>query len=465
MTPGWESALSQLRQFYPPDLSPQYLKALVVPLLETLQIAAAATFLVIVFGLLLSLYVGARLPGARLLYALMTCVRAVPDLTLAIFCVIMFGLGKAAGMVALTIFYTAATGKVFADLFASADPGPVEALQSTGGGRVAVALVGLLPLRLNDLLTYGAYQLESVVRAATIVGAVGAGGLGTELYGAIINYEYPRAGTLILILVMVVAVVDRLAWLVRRYPKFLLVLAVVGVASVLMNRPHMVPLAYAIGRFRSMLPPQAPDHLERVPGLVGETLLMAFGGTLLATILAVPLGVAAARNLSPVFVYFPARRFLEFLRSVPEVAWGLVLMGVAGLGPKIGILALGLHSAGSLGKLFAESLENVPPEPVLAMTATGGSRIAITSFAHLPLAFAPMVVHSLFRLEWNMRAAAVVGMISAGGIGQALFNAQQLFHYREMVWYLIVTWALVMLTDAINTRVRKHWRVSEVIVR
>jgi len=75
-----------------------------------------------------------------------------------------------------------------------------------------------------------------------------------------------------------------------------------------------------------------------------------------------------------------------------------------------------------------------------------------------------MMVHSLFRLEWNMRAATVVGMISAGGIGQALFDAQQLFHYQEMVWFLIPTWAMIMVTDLINTRVRKHWKVSEVMV-
>ena len=455
---------SQLKQFFPPDLSPAYLKALGVPLLETLEIATAATFLAVVFGLLFGLYIGARLPGARLLYALLASLRAFPDLTLAIFCVIVLGLGTPAGVVALTIFYTSAMGKIFADLFATADPGPVEALQATGAGRLIVTLFGLLPLRMKDLLTYGAYEFESVIRAATIVGAVGAGGLGTELIGAVNLTEYRHVSTIVILLVLVVAIVDRMAWLIRRYPKLLFLLIVGGAASVWANRPDMLALSHAMDRFRSMLPPEAPEHLSRVPGLVGETLLMAFGGTLLAMLLALSIGVAAARNLSPAFIHFPARRFLEFLRAIPEVVWGLLLMGVAGLGPKIGILALGLHSAGTLGKLFAESLENVPPEPVLAMTATGAPRIAVVGFAHLPLAFSPMVVHSLFRLEWNMRAATVVGMISAGGIGQALFDAQQLFHYREMMWYLVVTWGLVMLTDLINTRVRKHWKVSEEMV-
>jgi phosphonate transport system permease protein len=464
MISGLESALSQLRNFFPPDLSLTYLKAVLLPVYETLEIAAAATFLAIIIGLLISLYIGARLPGARLLYAFLASVRAIPDLTLAIFCVIVLGLGTAAGVAALTVFYSSAIGKIFADLFVSADRAAVESLKSTGAGRVVVTFFGLLPLRLKDLLTYGSYEFESVIRAATIVGAVGAGGLGTELIGSATMADYHRVTTLVLILVIVVALVDRTAWLVRKYPKLLLLFAICGAVAVWVNRPEMLALSHAVGRFRSMFPLEAPDNLGVLPGLVGETLMMAFGGTLLAILIAMPLGLAAARNISPGYISFPVRRFFEFLRATPEVVWALILMGVAGLGPKIGIMALGLHSAGSLGKLFSESLENVPPEPVMAMTSTGGTKIAVASFAHLPLAFAPMMVHSLFRLEWNMRAATVVGMISAGGIGQALFDQQQLMHYSKALWFLMPTWAMIMVTDLINSRVRKRWKVSEVMV-
>src|SRR5258708_30208664 len=124
MMSGWHSVFSQLKQFFPPDLSPAYLKALGVPLLETLEIATAATFLAVVFGLLLGLYIGARLPGARLLYALLASLRAFPDLTLAIFCVIVLGLGTPAGVVALSLFFTSGIGKIFVDLFSSSNPGP-----------------------------------------------------------------------------------------------------------------------------------------------------------------------------------------------------------------------------------------------------------------------------------------------------------------------------------------------------
>jgi phosphonate transport system permease protein len=376
--------------------------------------------------------------------------------------VVLVGLGPAAGTLALTLFYSAAMGKIFADLFASADPCAIEALHATGATRGMVAFYGLLPLRLKDLLTYGGYEFESAIRASVIVGAVGAGGIGTELVGSLNMTDYHRATTLIIMLVALIASVDFLGFYVRRQPKLLLVLAAFGAAAAWHHWPHLMVVAQALKTFRTMVPPQLPaEAVQQLPTLIGQTLLIAIGGTLMAVICAVPLGVAAARNISPLFISFPVRRLLEALRAVPEIVWGLILVGIAGLGPKVGILALGLHSAGSLGKLYAESLENVAAEPVMAMASTGGSTLSIAGFAVLPLAFAPMTVHTLFRFEWNMRAATIVGMIGAGAIGGALFNAQQLFFYRQMMAYVLITWAMIMITDAANVRLRKYWRVSE----
>jgi phosphonate transport system permease protein len=460
---GLESVISLLRQFFPPDLSFSYLKAESMPLFETLEIAAGAIFLALIVGLLFSLIIGARLPGSRALYALLASFRSIPDLTLAILCVVLVGLGPAAGILALTLFYSAAMGKIFADLFASADPAPIEALHATGATRIMVAFYGLLPLRLKDLLTYGGYEFESAIRASVIVGAVGAGGIGTELVGSLNMTDYHRVTTLIIMLVALIASIDLLVLYVRKRPAFLLVLAAFGAVAAWHRWPHLMAVTHALQAFKTMVPPELPaEALRELPTLIGETLLIAFGGTLLAIICALPLAVAAARNISPVFISFPVRRVLEALRAVPEIVWGLILVGIAGLGPRIGILALGLHSAGSLGKLYAESLENVATEPVMAMASTGGSTLSIAGFAVLPLAFAPMTVHTLFRFEWNMRAATIVGMIGAGAIGGALFNAQQLFFYRQMMAYVLITWAMIMITDAANVRLRKYWRVSEV---
>jgi phosphonate transport system permease protein len=211
-----------------------------------------------------------------------------------------------------------------------------------------------------------------------------------------------------------------------------------------------------------MLPPRlAPEDIRDVPQLVGQTLLIALGGTALAALLALPLGAASARNLAPPWVYIPMRRGLELLRAVPDLVWGLLLVTTVLAGPVAGLLAIALHGTGVFSKLYSESIENVQPGPVIALAATGAPKVAVATFGLLPLAFPPMAVLTLFRFEWNMRAATVMGIIGAGGIGQALFNAQQLFFYKKMVAYVIITWALVILVDLANAQLRKHWRITK----
>jgi phosphonate transport system permease protein len=459
---GLESFISLLKQFFPPNFDPKYLWALRLPILETLEMAAGAMLFAGTAGLLLAVYIGARLPGWRVLYSLLASVRAIPDLTMAILFVVIVGIGPPSGMLALATFYTAAMGKVFADLFVSADPDPVQALHATGARRLMVALYGLLPLRSKDLLTYGSYEFESKVRACVIVGAVGAGGLASELIGTINQMEYRNTASAIILLVLLIAFIDRITWLVRRYPLLLLAFIPLGVVSAWINRPQMFALSHTIGVVRSMLPPKlSPQDIHDLPRLVGETLFIAFGGTALAALAAIPLGAAAARNLAPAVVYTLVRRLLEVMRAVPDVIWGLLFVTTAVMGPRAGMLAIGLHSTGVFGKLYAESIENVQPEPVMALAATGGPRIAIAGFGLLPLAFPPMAVHTLFRFEWNMRAATVMGIIGAGGIGEALFNAQQQFFYDKMVAYVIITWGLVALMDLANSELRRRWKVTE----
>ena len=456
------SFFALLRQFFPPDLTWNYLSALfkeAVP--QTLEMAAGAIIFSASGGLLCGLYIGARLPGARLLYGFLASVRAIPDLTMAILFVVIVGIGPPSGLLALAVFYGAAMGKVFADLFVSADPEPIEALHATGATRVSVALFGLLPLRSRDVLTYGSYEFESKVRACVIVGAVGAGGLAAELMGTINMLDYRRTATVIIVLVLLVAAVDRLSALVRQYPALLLGFLPLGLFSAWLNWPARFELSHTISVIRGMLPPTLSlEDIRQVPQLVGQTLLIALGGTALAAILALPVGAASARNLTPRWVYVPTRRVLELLRAVPDLVWGLLLVTTVLAGPLAGMLAIALHGTGVFSKLYSESIENVQQDPVIALAATGAPKMAVATFGLLPLAFPPMAVLTLFRFEWNMRAATVMGIIGAGGIGQALFNAQQLFFYKKMVAYVIITWALVILVDVANSQLRSRWKIT-----
>lgn len=442
------SALTLLSGFFPPDLAPHYLIALIGPVLESIGMTAGAMFVAYLLSLPIGLFIGSRSRGSGPVQALLSSIRAVPDLTLAIFCVIFVGIGPGAGMIAMAIFYTAGVAKIFGDLFRTADTGPLEALRATGASPLKVAVFGLVPLKLRDLLTYGSYEFESAIRASVIVGAVGGGGLGTELVGTLNAFDFHRTTTLILVLILMVAAIDQITLRLRRNAVWLAALLPPAGYAFWHYLPQHASLIHAVYALGAMFPPElSASALAKVPGLLLETGEMALFGTALGIAIAVPLGMLSARNITPDLLALPVRRFLEALRAVPEVVWGLVLVAVAGVGPFAGTLALGLHSGGCLGRLFAESFENVRPAPVLAVASTGASTLSVASYATVPLALGPLGVHALFRLEWNLRQATVVGMIGAGGIGQALFDAQQLFFYRQMIAYLLITWVIVLLVD------------------
>jgi phosphonate transport system permease protein len=453
--------LGLFHQFLPPDLSVKYLAALALPVLQTVEIAAGGLLVAIILGMAIAIWIAARLPAAHVLYGVLASFRSIPDLTLAIFCVVIVGIGPAAGLIALASFYTAAMGKVFADLLLAADTRPLEALRSTGAGEVLVALFGRLPLQLNEIASFGFYEFECAVRASVVIGAVGGGGLGTEILGTLTALDYRRTTTLMIVLLLLIMGVDRLALWFRHRPAAIVLLIPVGVIGLWQDRPALVYFSHTFNVLKTMLPPRLPaEALTRIPRLVAETAGMAIGGTVLAALAGVALGLLATRSVFPKLAVGLTRRFLEGLRAVPAVIWGLLLVSTLGwIGPLAGMVALTLHSAGSLGRLFGESFENVPTRPVDAIVATGASPLAVSLFARLPLALPPLAIHALFRLEGNIRVASIVGVIGAGGIGEALFHAQQLFFYREMLAYIGITWGLVLLFDWASAAVRRRMRL------
>src|ERR1700721_2410148 len=218
---GKESEMRLIGQFFPPELSLHYLKAALVPLEETLAMAAGGILLAVILGMLGALGVGAGLPGSKAAFSALAAIRSFPDLTLAILCVVVIGIGPAAGMLAIAVFYAAAIGKIFSDLFRSPHPGAPPALRATGASRLSVALFGLLPLRSKDILSYGTYEFESALRCSVIVGAVGGGGIGTELIGTINALDFRRATPLILLLIALIAVIDTCARQVKKKPSLL----------------------------------------------------------------------------------------------------------------------------------------------------------------------------------------------------------------------------------------------------
>ena len=205
-----------------------------------------------------------------------------------------------------------------------------------------------------------------------------------------------------------------------------------------------------------MVPPDFGNARDWV-GPILDTLAMSLAGTAVAVLLSLPLGILAARNTSPhPLVYRAARLFLNFFRAIPELILGIVFVAAVGFGPLPGVLALGLHSVGMVGKFFAEAVEHVDPRPVEAAHAAGASPFQVVQHAILPQVMPQFLDVMVYRWEYNFRASTVLGMVGAGGIGLELMSALRLMQYREVAAILLAILAMVTVVDSTGSALRRR---------
>jgi phosphonate transport system permease protein len=189
--------------------------------------------------------------------------------------------------------------------------------------------------------------------------------------------------------------------------------------------------------------------------LLFETILIAYLGTLLGGVVAFGLCFFAAANLvRHKTTRFVARRILEFCRTVPDIVFALIFVIAFGLGPMAGVLALTIHTAGALGKLFAEVVENIDMKPVEGLQATGASWLQTVRFAVLPQVSAGFASYGLLRFEINVRGAGVMGFVGAGGIGQEFLIAIRNFYYTDVSAILLMIIVTVILIDLGTEQIR-----------
>jgi phosphonate transport system permease protein len=217
--------------------------------------------------------------------------------------------------------------------------------------------------------------------------------------------------------------------------------------------------ARSMGRFvAEFFPPDlSAAFLAKVARGAAETLAMSALGTLLAMAAGLLLALPASRlhDGQRVPARTPVRLLLNALRSIPELVWAALLLISAGLGPFAGTMALALHTTGVLGRLFAEAVENAPPGPGAALRAQGVGPLRIFCYATLPQVLPQLVSYSLYRWENNIRAAAVLGVVGAGGLGQLLAFHMGLFHMGKTATILGAMLLLVALVDALSYAARR----------
>lgn len=227
---------------------------------------------------------------------------------------------------------------------------------------------------------------------------------------------------------------------------------------------------------KRLFPPDfsRPVIRETLKG-AAETFAMSFMGTLMATAIAVSLVFFASRTLIysgllyemegkeqwrqtiRLVPYLCAKAVLNLLRTIPEMVWALIFVFLVGLGPFPGVLALGVHTGGVLGKLFGEVLEDVDPQPIESLQSTGANKLQILFYGILPQVMPQFISYTLYRWEVNIRVAAVLGFVGAGGLGQRIHIAISLFLENQLLTLILAIYILVTVVDYLSAYLRRRF--------
>lgn len=187
-----------------------------------------------------------------------------------------------------------------------------------------------------------------------------------------------------------------------------------------------------------------------------ETVQIALWGTFIAVFAAIPMGLAAARNIAPVWIVTPVRWFMNLLRSIPDLVIGLLFVVAVGLGPLPGVLAIALNTAGVLAKLFSEAVESIDKGPVEGVRATGATGLHEIVWGVIPQVAPLWTSFALYRFESNSRSATVLGLIGAGGIGQVLIDSMNAYAFTKVAAIVVVVVIAVTLIDMLSQAMRKR---------
>ncbi len=464
-----------LAGFLPPETGAEFLGYLGKATLETLAIATAGMALAGLIAVPLAYLASAAgretQPLNPLTRSLLTLLRGIPELVWALLFVRVFGLGPAAGVLALGLTYSGMLAKVYAEILESVDPMPAQALRRSGASRPLAILYGLIPQASKELASYTVYRWECAIRASVVMGFVGAGGLGQLMDQAMKMLNGGEAATILLTFMALVFTADGISgWLRRALDKapaprasafgpasisLLLGLTVFIVTSFIYLEIGLISLftaeaARSIGEFiASFFPPDlSTEWLTKVGKGIGETLAISIVGTLLAAIAGLLMALPKWRA--------PWSFVLNTLRSVPELVWATITALAVGLGPFAGALALALHTAGVLGRLYAEALANAPAAPGHALRLAGSGNCLSFLYGTLPGAVPQLIAYTLYRWEMNIRMAAILGFVGAGGLGQLLYFELSLFHHAQASTVIIAMLLLSVAVDQSSAWLRRH---------
>ncbi len=496
---------------------------------QTLWMAVLGTFLAVLLSVPLA-FAAARNtsphPVIRVVArGIIVFTRAVPDLVFALIFVRALGIGVLAGVLALGFHSIGMIGKLLADSIESTDPMPQEAVTSTGGRRGQVVMSSLVPQIIPAFIGIVLYRLDINLRSATVLGLVGAGGVGLLLKARLGMLEYGEALGVVVIIIVFITVMEFLSAAVRglllgndnisgvakaprfslgnqvyslftrkesrnarmasstesgsgqvrqdglvlppfdkeRSQKLIYSLIFVGLIAVSWFAVEFSPWQFvtSLGEIFStagrLLPPDFSEiGSDLVTGML-ETIAIALVSTFLGTLLSIPLGLLAARNVTVNrFAYGITRLVLLVIRGIPELIIAVIFVAAIGLGPIAGVFALTVGTAGFFAKLIADTLEEVDRKPREAVFATGATRLQEIASSVIPPTSPTLVSLFLYIFDINLRASTVLGIVGGGGIGFLLFNSIRVLEFQATGAIILTIFVVVYAVELVSMYIRKQ---------
>ncbi|QOG11793.1 PhnE/PtxC family ABC transporter permease [Arcobacter sp. FWKO B] len=568
---AFDRMLSWLYAFSNPDLSKEFLQHSFALTLQTLSAAVLATFLSIIAAFFLAMGSAksvcvAQSKGVFYYFWSFVCsfcrivqdiLRAVPDFVWAVILVAVIGLGPLTGALALALSMTGILAKVYSELYDSVDKKKYEQVNSLGAGKLGVFFYAIAPLSSRGVLSFTLMRAECAIRNAAVIGAVGGGGLGSDIWYNIQFGDWAKVATLILFTLALTLSADLVSNFIRKqlrndpnHPKSnkqkslfkelsrsYIALATAGIIVIWSvwfmgwgnntpqgNKNHLQSVvelftqdswknlsfferllkpdfdlaAIGIGDEESILKKEANNQtvklfsqysvfdlwqinawkswdeelnkwfVYRVIKSAGVPLAMAIVGTLLGVLMAIAISYPHSYGFMCESSQFTGEKpslikktigniklYLAKLtglisRGVPEVMWAFLFISFFGPGILAGTLAIAIHSAGVLVRVFSESIDNIPYRKF--EQSFSGSKITCFGLVAIPVAWKEWLTYSFFQFESNVRMAVVLGIVGAGGLGFMFSFNFEWFMFEQASTYLLMIIALTIIIDRISRR-------------
>jgi phosphonate ABC transporter permease subunit PhnE len=465
-------------------------------MIETIAMGLMATIfstiLAVPVSFLAAHNIMSRVPGGTAIYYLsrgiLNFVRAIDTIVWGLVVIVWVGLGSFAGVMALTIHGVAALGKLFSEEIEHIDPGPVEAVTATGANLIQTMRYAVIPQIIPSFLSYSLLRWDINMRSATVIGFVAGGGIGFFVIETVRMGGYQQYATALWAVAIVIIIVDYVSERCR--------------SSILQDQPRAdtrgmrpalrtlrtvfyVILGVAVFAYcwqitelsiRGLLNPGktfgrlildwikidlSPEIFKVVFQQMLVTIFQAMLATTLGALLAFPFSFLAAKNLTGrsrllSWLYVGSRATLNILRSIEALLYVVIFVFWVGIGPFAGMLALAVTSFALIGKLFSESIENIDPGPIEAVTATGADRLQMISYAILPQIVPPFVSYLLYQWDINVRMATIIGFAGGGGIGLTLMTYAGSLQYHKAGTVVLMIVIVVALMDFASAKLREN---------